>query len=97
LSLRRCPIPKCREKMGTNAFFCPAHKKLIPPELAAAIAKTQPLWKAAPRGGPDRALYAATLRQALAFAFAAICEQLKVDLPKANVQDLRQAISKELH
>jgi hypothetical protein len=98
---RPCPVPTCREKkLREGAFFCGVHKAMIPPEIAASIAKTLPLWKAAAKGTPERALYGATMRQALAFAFASICEQLKVDLPDApnpNAKDLKAAIFKELH
>jgi hypothetical protein len=96
--LRPCPIPKCREKkLREGKFFCAEHTKMIPPALAASIAKTLPLWKAAPKGSADRSLYAGTMRQALAFAFAAICDQLKVDLPNATAKNLRASIAKELH
>jgi hypothetical protein len=96
--LRPCPIPKCREKkLREGKFFCAEHTKMIPAPLAASIAKTLPLWRAAAKGSPDRALYGDTMRQALAFAFASICDQLQVDLPDPKAKDLRASISKELH
>jgi hypothetical protein len=95
--LRPCPIPTCRsKKLREGKFFCAEHTKLIPPEIAASIAKTLPLWQGAAKGSTDRALYGATMRQALAFAFAAICEREKVDLPAANTKNLRASIAKEL-
>lgn len=105
-SNRNCPIPECRKPMGANAFFCPKHAKLLPPVIAAAIKKSHLEWKRLERGTPERAIIAGTLKQALSFGFASVCDQLGLQMPGVTLErDARQpesrvlshAIKKALH
>jgi hypothetical protein len=81
LSRRVCPVPKCGKKLRSETFFCKTHTRMIPPVIAAAIKKVHPEYMALARTDPARPILGATLKQALAFAFASVCDQLGLELP----------------
>jgi hypothetical protein len=96
---RNCPIPECRNGIGRQEFFCKKHVKLLPPVIGAAVKRSFLEWQRLEPGTPERAVVAVTLKQALAFGYASICEQLKLEVPgvQAAAKVLTAAIMRELH
>ena len=93
---RPCPVPECRGEVPKHRFYCAKHYELVPQLFKDAIHKSYVEMTAAARGTDERSVAAGTLRLALAYSYAVVCEKLGLPVPGMNVpavaRDLATAI-----
>lgn len=77
----RCPIPTCRKPLSRQLFMCAAHQRMIPPVLQRAIDHSSRQMRLA-RAPDVYQMHQTANRQARAYAFASVCDQLGIDAEK---------------
>lgn len=98
---RPCPVPECRGEVPKHRFYCAKHYELVPQLFKDAIHKSYLEMIAESRGSAARAVSAGTLRLALAYSYAVVCEKLGLPVPgmkqEAPKKDLAAAIKGTLN